>query len=338
MEDKEKLSFKKNINKMNKYEKYSYILKRQSRNTTINVKIYIIFKFFILILFIIIFLFLEKKGLLNKLNKLQYDYINNYNLTNIMDYREKQSNIVKKLLGYKIEKYENNNLNQIHISYSLDNNIIYPTLVSMISGLENNKKIVYHLLLSHDFNLSNIQIFESLKLNYTVMINYYIIPNIFSHLKKWTEKTSCIYYNAGCLLFNIDKITKDDKDVDLILFTIKNSNDLIYPEQDSINIIFYPYIGFLPLKYGIYMIGTNKRFKLLSQLSLSTFNLTEAYEAIADPAIVHFSYCWPKLWTKGTKNVFKENEICERYQKEFYFYAKKTGYYSFIYTSLFFPK
>ena len=232
------------------------------------------------------------------------------------------------------------------------------------------------------------------------MINYYIIPNIFSHLKKWTEKTSCIYYkillpimlpnleriifldgdtlirknilemynypfnnnyilgfpffeknlignhgikaehyiNAGCLLFNIDKITKDDKDVDLILFTIKNSNDLIYPEQDSINIIFYPYIGFLPLKYGIYMIGTNKRFKLLSQLSLSTFNLTEAYEAIADPAIVHFSYCWPKLWTKGTKNVFKENEICERYQKEFYFYAKKTGYYSFIYTSLFFPK
>ena len=121
-------------------------------------------------------------------------------------------------------------------------------------------------------------------------------------------------------------------------FTVKNNRVLSFPEQDSINYIFYPNIGFLPLKYGIYMIGSNNTFKSISRYTRSPLNLTEGYEAAAAPAIVHFSCCWPKVWTKGSQNLFKENEICERYQKEFYYYANKTQYYSVIYNTLFFQK
>ena len=311
--------------------------------------------------------------------------------TIILIFHFKNKNII-----YKINKL----LKQIHISYSLDNNLIYPTLVSMLSGLENNYNnyIIYHLLLSHDFNTSKIEIFESLKLNYMVKINYYIIPSIFLHLKNWTHGTECPYYkillpimfpnlkriiyldgdtlirkdisemynypfnnnyilgfpfftayeigkygikaehyiNGGCLLFNIEKIKKDNKDVDLLQFTIKNNSILTYLEQDSINYIFYPNIGFLPLKYGIYMIGSNQTFKMLSTYTRSFLNLTEGYEAIADPGIIHFSCCWPKVWTEGTKNHFKEDRICQKYQKEFYYYANKTQYFTKIFSTLFY--
>ena len=407
MEDKEKLSLKKN-KRSKKEEKLiiKQILRRKIRSMTINIKLFVSLIILIAFLFVVVILLLfGNRRLSNKLNKFQYDYINNVgnNVTFLINNREK-SNTIKKLFGYKIEEYENNNLNQIHISYSLDNKIIYPTLVSMISGLENNNNkmniIIYHLLLSHDFNTSNIEIFETLKIYYTVKINYYIIPNIFTGLRKWTEKTGCIYnkillpimlpdlerilfldgdtlirkdlseiinysfndnyilgppfymtfvmdkhginaehyINAGCLLFNIKKIRKDHKDVDLLQFTIKNNSVLKFPEQDSINFIFYPKIGFLPLKYGIYMIGTKKQFKRLSTFTRSPLNLTEGYEAVDDPAIVHFSCCWPKVWTNGTQNLFKDNEVCERYQKEFYYYAKKSQYYSVIYNELFFNK
>ena len=47
------------------------------------------------------------------------------------------------------------------------------------------------------------------------------------------------YINGGCLLFNIEKIRKDNKDVDLLKFTFK-TNNLRYREQDSLNYILFP--------------------------------------------------------------------------------------------------
>ena len=76
----------------------------------------------------------------------------------------------------------------------LNENGIYLTLISIISALENNNKdkniLVYYLLLSHDFNTSKINIFESLKENYELRLNYYIIPNIFKYNKNWREQVS----------------------------------------------------------------------------------------------------------------------------------------------------
>ena len=358
---------------------------------------------FISLFGIIIVLFLENKKFANiiiDMRNQQKNFLKNY----IHGNKNKFTFSKKLFPSNNEEQIKENNLTQIHISYSLDNKLIYPTLVSMLSGLENNNYnksiIVYHLLLSHDFNTSKIEIFETLKLNYKVIINYYVIPHIFSYTNKWTSGTDCVYYkiilplifpdlkriiyldgdtlirkdildmynypfndnyilgfpfymtyvmdkyginathyiNGGCLLFNIEKIRKDNKDVDLIQFTLKNNSVLSFREQDSINYIFHPNIGFLPLKYGIYMIGSNKKFKALSRYTRSPLNLTEGYEAVEDPAIVHFSCCWPKVWSNGTKNLFKDHEICMRYQKEFYYYAKKTQYYSEIYDKLYYPR
>ena len=60
---------------------------------------------------------------------------------------------------------------------AIDNKGFYTSLVSMVSALENNNKInnilVYHLLLSHDFNKNFITTFDSLKNKYEVKIYYY---------------------------------------------------------------------------------------------------------------------------------------------------------------------
>ena len=146
------------------------------------------------------------------------------------------------------------------------------------------------------------------------------------------------YINGGCLLFNIRKIRKDHKDIDLLSLTIKNNSIWRFREQDAINYAFYPNIGFLPLKYGIYMIGNKFTFKALSGHVYSPLNYTEGYEAVKDPSIIHFSCCWPKVWTNGTKNLFKNHDYCYRFQKEFYFYANKSNYYQIIKDSFFYKK
>ena len=146
------------------------------------------------------------------------------------------------------------------------------------------------------------------------------------------------YINGGCLLFNIKKIRHDYKDLDLFSATLKNKTKWGFREQDAINYVFYPNIGFLPLKFGIYMIGSSKYFNILSHYVYSPLNLTEGAEAVKDPSIVHFSCCWPKVWTNGTKNLFNDKDICLRYQKEFYFYANKSKYYKLINDTLFFKK
>ena len=397
MDDKENKILLK-INDIIKINKKLNINKRLYINSYIYILLFIFI--FLFLIFIIIILLKENKNL--KIIKYYLDNnIKENLLKNIKNQFGSNYTIIKRLFNYKEDNLENITKNQIHIAFSLDNKLIYPTLVSMLSGLENNDQnkniIIYHLLLSYNFNKSNIEIFESLKEKYDVRINYFIIPNLFP-LKTWTSGTNCIYYKVllplmfpdlkriihldgdtlirkdilemynypfndnyilgfpfympyvmdkfginathyitvGCILYNIEKIYNDKKDVDLLQFTIKYNNKLSFPEQDAINYIFYPNIGFLPLKYGIYMIGSNIAFKSIISRTRSFVNLTEGYEAVRDPSIIHFSCCWPKVWSNGTKNLFRDKNICLRYQKEFYYYANKTNYYSIIYDSLFY--
>lgn len=69
------------------------------------------------------------------------------------------------------------------------------------------------------------------------------------------------YINVGVLLLNFGEIRNDNKDSELIRFIIEKNKDLFFPEQDSLNIIFFKKIGFLPLKYGIYLFGNIEIFK-----------------------------------------------------------------------------
>ena len=124
--------------------------------------------------YLLIILIISQNLLINNLIKIKKINLNK-NLSKIFLYKEDKNIIL-------------NNINIINICMALDNNIIYPTLVSMTSALENNNNkknlLVYHLLLSDNFKKENIQIFESLKRNYPVKINYYIIPNIFASFKR----------------------------------------------------------------------------------------------------------------------------------------------------------
>ena len=119
------------------------------------------------------------------------------NITKIKN-NKKNKNAYEMFLYKEDEKRNFYSKTLLNICMALDDNVIYQTLTSMTSALENNNNVknvlVYNLLLSHDFNKDNIQIFESLKRNYPVIINYYIIPNIFGSFKKWKQKTYCHYY------------------------------------------------------------------------------------------------------------------------------------------------
>lgn len=349
-----------------------------------------IFIFYIIITIIIILKFL----CFYKINK-------NLSLHNfIINFTNSKKNINFANICCLLKKDENtilNNKNLIYISMSLDNNHIYPTLISMISFLENNDKdknlLIYYLLLSNDFIKEKINIFESLKNNYDVRINYYIIPNIFKNWKKWRDNTdshyykllipmlfqnlerilyldgdtlaykdiselynfpllnnyiaappspfnkmpkkfeikSKIYINVGVILINIKKIRKCKKDLELLYYTSKYSHLCTLPEQDLTNYVFRNKIGLLPFKYGIYLYGNIKIFeKYHTQKYKIIFKKEEILEAINDPVIVHLVFCEPKIWWNHSKNRFGYNIICKKYQKDFYYYANKTDYYSKI--------
>ena len=140
------------------------------------------------------------------------------------------------------------------------------------------------------------------------------------------------YINGGVILFNNELIRKDNKDIELIKFTMDKNRELWFLEQDSINIVFFGKVGILPLKYGIYMYGTVDSFERSIQIRIRfQLNRTEVIEAIKDPSLVHFSCCNPKVWHRYSNNEFGVNEICKRFHNEFYFYANKTDYYNEIY-------
>jgi lipopolysaccharide biosynthesis glycosyltransferase len=309
--------------------------------------------------------------------------------------------IKERLFLFKEDKNNSKDTNKfkIHIVMSIDNNGIYISLVSMTSALENNNKekniLIYHLLLSHDFNKKKIEYFESLKEKYDFRINYYNISNIFNKYKKWRYSSTIyfklliplifpdyeriifldadtlifkdisemfnlpfndnyvlgypfhtpwmvtingkhpkIYINSGVLLININKIRKDYKDIELIQFTLKNSEKLFFPEQDGMNYIFHEKIGLLPLKYGIYLYGNITEYQKEYSYKLNIkLDLKELEKAIEDPSIVHLCCCNPKVWYNSTKHENHFHHICKRFQNEFYFYANKTKFYDTIYNN-----
>ena len=49
-----------------------------------------------------------------------------------------------------------------------------------------------------------------------------------------------VLVNVGVILFNIKKIRKYNKDIELLYFIMKNNKKLRYPEQDSMNIQYIP--------------------------------------------------------------------------------------------------
>ena len=136
--------------------------------------------------------------------------------------------------------------------------------------------------------------------------------------------------NAGVMIFNIKKLREDNMDFKLLHYLFLKK----YTEQILIGYVCLPKIGYLPFKYGIFFIGGGIKAYILhvqnKMIQKEKVNLTEVEEALKDPTIAHV-FCSPKHWEKKTKNLYGKEPMCNKYQKIFYNYAKKTKYYRRIY-------
>ena len=393
-----------------KRHNYSNNNYRNSKSNQKNNKSYVVVILLIIsifqFLYIIYLLLKSKSNFKNNENNYYNEFDDGINENKPEDnISESEENINKLNFGklqFQKEEYETNK-SLIHIAMACDNDkgAIYSTLVSMTSALENNNKeqnlLVYHLLLSNNFDMRKISYFESLKNDYDFILNYFKIPPVFKYihkkwkntdtveyklllsliypdipriifldgdtliftdisemynlefndnyllgypyhtadsLDKWDPDNFKIYVNGGVLLFNIHKIRKDNMDLKLLLFHGVNYTRTNFFEQDSLNYIYKNKIGLLPLKYGVYLFGNIEEYKkeYLYKMRID-INLTELENAIEKPSIVHLCCCNPKVWYKSTRQEKGFNHICEKFQKEFYFYANKTKYYKEIYNT-----
>jgi lipopolysaccharide biosynthesis glycosyltransferase len=178
-------------------------LYNNQNNTEKESKIILCIKIIIIIANLLLLLFIEKKIYVLK----NYTFsLNDIIQQNKICYKAKQFFLFKDDIIKK-----SNHKNKIHISMAINSKGFYSALVSMVSALENNNKInnilVYHLLLSHDFNKNFITTFDSLKNKYEVKIYYYIIPDIFKNYRSWFGGNKTIYFKL-LLPFIMNKLER----------------------------------------------------------------------------------------------------------------------------------
>ena len=209
--------------------------------------------------------------------------------------------------------------------YEITYGIYYKLLIPFL--LPNLKRII--------FLDGDTLIFDDILEMYNLPFNDNYILGYPFHTAKALDKfkaNSTKYINGGVLLINIEKIIKDHKEKELIEFTYSKNKNLVFLEQDSINYVLKPKIGFLPLKYGIYLYGNINNFNINYKNELRvSLNISEINNSINNPSLIHFSGCTPKVWNKNSKHIDGINSVCEKFQKKFYNYANKTKYYKLIY-------
>ena len=126
---------------------------------------------------------------------------------------------------------------------------------------------------------------------------------------------------CGVLLMDLDGIRKYGYSKKIEEFISKNRNNLKQQDQTIINVVFQDRIAPIPPRYGIWAWSEKAVAKKHNdkQWPHLKYNETELFEAIDHPAIVHF--IWPKpFWRKPT-----------RFDKEWWDFARLTGYYDDIY-------
>ena len=94
--------------------------------------------------------------------------------------------------------------------------------------------------------------------------------------------------------------------------------------------MFYPYIGKLQYKYGLfnYLNETDLK-KTYKPHNLNEENMFELISAYKKPSLIHYIRCYPKLLEKTSLRKITQKP-CED-TKIWYNYANKTCYYKEIY-------
>ena len=276
-----------------------------------------------------------------------YNYPTLVSMTSILENNNKEKNIVvfHLLLSY------NYNTTNIYIFESLKKNYevkinyyIIPHIFKNFRTWSDKTDCIYYKILL-PIILSDLDriiyldadtlTFKDLYEMYNLPFNdNYILGYPFQDVQKIDRfvQNATTYINGGVILLNIAKIREDKKDVELIQCTLENNADLWFLEQDSMNVVFHNKVGILPLKYGIYLYGTIKTFENSYESRLRIkLNKEELIKAIDDPSVVHLACCNPKVWNKFSRNDFGDDEICDRFRKDFYYFANKTSFYNEIY-------
>lgn len=143
------------------------------------------------------------------------------------------------------------------------------------------------------------------------------------------EKRTKKYINCGIILLNLEKIRKDNKTYDLLNMTI-NGTKLPKHDQTIINYSFYPKIGILPIKYGIWNFQNNFELKKFVKRLKIKINITEFRDALNDPSLLHNVRCHPKIWYKNYKYKGIHNLEFQRFHNFWYKFANETEYFNEI--------
>lgn len=143
------------------------------------------------------------------------------------------------------------------------------------------------------------------------------------------EKRTKKYINVGIMLLNLEKIREDKKTYDLLNMTI-NGTKLPKQDQTIINYSFYPKIGILPIKYGIWNFQNNFELMKFTKKLKQKINITEFIDALENPSLLHNVRCHPKIWFSNYKCRGIHNLEFKRFHNLWYEYASKTKYFNEI--------
>ena len=146
-----------------------------------------------------------------------------------------------------------------------------------------------------------------------------------------------MYINAGVLLLNLELIRKELKFYEM-LNLLKRNIKFKNNDQTIINYVFYPNIGILPSRYGIFNFHSIFDIKYLYLKSIrQNLNFTELIEAFNHPSIMHFVLCNPKVWysnslfiKKFTRSGTIKKSSCNKYHDIWFEYAKNTSFFKEI--------
>ena len=269
----------------------------------------------------------------------------------LLNSKKNKTTLVYHILCSKELKKENiTKLKSLLIIYQTNLELIFYNMGNTFKKFKNQKytQVTYYRLISPIFiPLDRIIYLDSDVLVYKDLYEMYQLPfhdnyvlgflDIFSSGIDYLGINSEKYINAGIILLNLEKIRKDKKHYELLYMAL-NHNKLKHQDQTVINYIFYPKIGLLPFKYGIFNFPTIFDIKYIYLKNIrQNLNMTELLDAIKNPSIMHFVLCYPKVWYAkskyngfSTRNGTIYKSKCDKFHNIWIKYAKNTHFYKEI--------
>ena len=104
------------------------------------------------------------------------------------------------------------------------------------------------------------------------------------------------YCNSGVLLMNLNLLRKDGVIDKLVQYTVKNRENLMWPDQDVINVVMEEKIKYLDLSWNLQYYYPN---------TVTDFDKDKFQKAIENPKIIHF-IGYEKPWFINSHRPFKE--------------------------------